>query len=143
MSEKNKQTAIAFIEAIFRSDREATKACLAPGAIAVAKGFGQLSGTRDYDTMIASVDAFKTLFPQGLNPQFKTVTGEGDTVAIEFVGDGVVASGEPYCNEYCMVFTFQGDRISQVNEYYCTILADQRVLPILSKLVGGVAKEPA
>jgi hypothetical protein len=30
-----------------------------------------------------------------------------------------------------MVFSFEGDRIKALNEYYCTILADERLGPLL------------
>jgi ketosteroid isomerase-like protein len=60
------------------------------------------------------------------------VTGEGDRVAVEFEGDATLANGERYCNQYCMVFTFGDGKIKHVNEYYCTILADQKIGPLLS-----------
>ena len=37
-----------------------------------------------------------------------------------------------YCNQYCMVFTLENGLIKLVNEYYCTILADDRILPLLA-----------
>jgi ketosteroid isomerase-like protein len=111
MSEQNKQTAVRFIEAFSRADAEGAKACLAPDAVTIAKGFGKLSGLR---------------------PNFLSVMGEGDRVAVEFEGDATLANGERYCNQYCMVFTFHDDKIKQVNEYFCTILADEKIGPLLS-----------
>lgn len=132
MSQQNKQIAIQFIEAFSRGDTEATKACLAPDAVAVAKGFGKLSGARTCDFILATTGLFKQVIPSGLRPAFKAVTAEGDRVAVEFEGDATLANGERYCNQYCMVFTLRDGKIKQVNEYFCTLLADQKIGPLLA-----------
>ena len=44
MSEENKAVVVKFIEAFSDGDAETAKACLAPGAMTIAKGFGKLSG---------------------------------------------------------------------------------------------------
>ena len=134
MSEQNKQVVRDFIEAFIRADVEASKACLAPDAITYAKGFGKLSGPRPYEMIIATTGAFKDLVPTGLRPNFKTVTAEGDRVVVEFEGNAVLANGVDYCNQYCMVFTLEGGKIKQVNEYYCTILADECIGPLLASV---------
>jgi ketosteroid isomerase-like protein len=134
MTEQNKQVVVSFIEAFSRGDAEATKMCLAPDAVAIAKGFGKLSGARTYEFIVATTAAFKGLMPSGLRPTFHSVTAEGDRVTVEFEGDATLANGERYCNQYCMVFTLRDGRIRQVNEYYCTILADQKLGPLLSEI---------
>jgi ketosteroid isomerase-like protein len=131
MSEQNKQVAVRFIQAFSDADTEAAKACLAPEAVTIAKGFGKLSGPRPYEIILATTGAFKQLIPTGLRPTFHSVTAEGDRVVVEFEGDATLANGERYCNQYCMVFTLQDGKIKQVNEYYCTILADQKIGPLL------------
>lgn len=132
MSEQNKQVAIRFIEAFSRGDIEAAEPCLAPDAVTIAKGFGKLSGPRPYELIVATTGAFKDLIPTGLRPSFKSVTAEGDRVVVEFEGDAVLSNGERYCNQYCMVFTLRDGKIKQVNEYYCTILADEKIGPLLA-----------
>jgi uncharacterized protein len=132
MSERNKQVVLEFIEAFSRGDGEATRACLAPGACAVAKGFGKLSSTRSYEDMVANAAAFKELIPTGLRPAIKSVIADGDRVAVEFEGDATLANGERYCNQYCFVFKLQDGRISLLHEYFCTILADQKIGPLLT-----------
>lgn len=132
MSEQNKELVLKFIEGFSRGDVEAAKACLAPDAITYAKGFGKLSGPRSYEFILATTGAFTELVPTGLRPQFKTVTAEADRVVVEFEGDAKLVNGESYCNQYCMVFTVHDGRIKQVNEYYCTILADERIGPLLA-----------
>ena len=134
MSEQNKQIAVRFIEAFSRGDVEAAKACLAPDAVTIAKGFGKLSGPRSYELIVATTGAFKEIIPSGLRPAFHSVTAEADRVAVEFEGDATLANGERYCNQYCMVFTLTDGKIKQVNEYFCTLLADQKIGPLLSEV---------
>ena len=132
MSEANKALAIKFIEAFSDGDAETTAACLAPDATAVAKGFGKLSGTRQRDMIVATTAAFKDAIPTGLRPKILDAIAEGNRVAVEFEGHAVLANGVDYCNQYCMVFTIDNGLIKTVNEYYCTILADERILPMLA-----------
>jgi ketosteroid isomerase-like protein len=132
MSERNKQTVIKFIEGFSRGDADEIKAYLATDAQTIAKGFGKLSGARPYELIVATTGAFRTVIPSGLRPSFKSVTAEGDRVVVEFEGDATLANGERYCNQYCMVFTLEQGKIKLVNEYYCTILADEKILPLLA-----------
>ena len=132
MSEQNKAVVIKFIEAFSDGDAETAKTCLATDAQTVAKGFGKLSGRRPYDLIVATTAAFKDIIPTGLQPQFKSVTAEADRVVVEFEGNSTLVNGERYCNEYCMVFTLADGLIENVNEYYCTLLADEKILPLLA-----------
>jgi len=132
MSAQNKQTVVSFIEAFSRGDVEAAKACLAPDAVAVAKGFGKLSGARSHEIILATTGEFRKIMPSGLRPTIHTVTAEGDRVAVEFEGDATLANGERYCNQYCMVFSLSGGRIKRIHEYFCTILADQKLGALLA-----------
>lgn len=132
MIEQNKAVVIKFIEAFSNGDAETAKTCLATDAQTIAKGFGKLSGPRPYSLIVATTAAFKDTIPTGLQPEFVSVTAEGDRVVVEFEGNATLANGEAYCNQYCMVFTLAGGLIKHVNEYYCTILADEKILPLLA-----------
>ena len=68
----------------------------------------------------------------GLRPAIHTVTAEGDRVVVEFEGDATLSNGERYCNQYAMVFTLRDGKIKQVNEYFCTILADKVLYPLVA-----------
>ncbi len=125
MSEQNKQVVLTFIKAMGAGDRATAEPCLDPEATAVAKGFGKLSGVRHHEAMVGTIDAFTQILPTGLRPTIHTVTAEGDRVAVEWEGNAVTFEGKPYCNQYVMVFTLRDGKITNVNEYYCTILADQ------------------
>lgn len=132
MTERNKELAIKFIKAFSDGDVRTAETCLAPGALTVAKGFGKLSGPRPRELILATTGAFKDTIPTGLQPSFQSITAEGDRVVVEFEGNATLKNGESYCNQYCMVFTFEDGLIKLVNEYYCTILADERILPLLA-----------
>jgi ketosteroid isomerase-like protein len=132
MSEKDTATVIRFIHAFSDGDAKTADECLAPGAQTIAKGFGALSGPRPRDLIIATTAAFKDIIPTGLRPTILSTTSEDNRVAVEFEGNAVLANGDCYANQYCMVFTLEGGLIKNVNEYYCTILADQKILPLLA-----------
>lgn len=131
MSQTNKDVVLAFISAMDRGDADAGAQCLDPSAVTIAKGFGKLSGERRYDTIVGTLGAFRELMPEGMNPTIHSVTAEADRVAVEFEGNATLVNGTPYCNQYCMVFTLRDERIVHVNEYYCTILADEAIGPLL------------
>jgi ketosteroid isomerase-like protein len=132
MSDDNKALVRKFIEAFSSGDAATADACLAPGAVTVAKGFGQLSGVRPREIIVATTATFRDIIPTGLRPRFVSLTEEGDRVVAEFEGDATLVNGEAYANQYCMVFTLSGGQIVNVNEYYCTILADSKILPLLA-----------
>lgn len=138
MSEKNKQVVLTFIEAMSNSDPVAAAPCLAPDAFTVAKGFGKFAGIRRRDTMIGTLAAFKQLMPTGLRLTVLTVTAEGDRVVAECEGDAVTSEGKPYCNQYCFVFTLADGKIRQVNEYFCNILADEVLWPLIEAMGDAI-----
>ena len=141
MSEQNKQVVLAFIKAMGNGDAAAAAPCLNEDAYTLARGFGKFAGVRTHDTILATINAFNKLMPGGMQPTIVSVTAEGDRVVVEFEGNGTLVNGEPYRNEYCMVFTLRDGRISRVNEYFCTILADEKLWPLLEGVdfSGGTA----
>jgi ketosteroid isomerase-like protein len=138
MSETNKQTVLRFIDAMGRSDGAAAVPCLDREAYTLAKGYGKFAGVRRYETIVGTIDAFKKLLPTGLRPTIQSVTAEGERVVVEFDGDAETCDGQPYRNQYCMVFTMRGGRIVQVNEYFCTLHADQVLWPLVEKMQNEI-----
>lgn len=134
MSEQHKQVVLKFIEAMGASDGPAALPCLDPEAYTLAKGFGKFAGVRRFETIVGTIDAFKKLVPTGLRPAIKSVTAEADRVVVEWEGNALTCEGKPYCNQYCMVFTMRDGRIRQVNEYFCTILADEVLWPLVATM---------
>jgi uncharacterized protein len=133
MTEQNKQVALRFIEAMSAGDAATAATCLAPDAFTQAKGYGKFAGPRGYETIMAMIESLNQFAPGGLRPTIHTVTAEGERVAVEFEGDATLSNGERYCNQYCMVFTVRDGRIRQVNEYFCTLLADKVLWPLVEK----------
>ncbi len=132
MSEANKAVVIRFIKAFSDGDAETAATCLTDDAVIAAKGFGTLSGPRTRDIILATTAAFKDIIPTGLCPKILTVTAEGDRVIVEFEGRSTLANGIEYNNQYCMTYTLENGLIKSSNEYYCTILADEKILPLLA-----------
>lgn len=142
-SEQNKAVVLKFIEAMGVSDGITAASCLTPEAFTLAKGFGKFAGVRHYDTIIGTVDAFKKLLPTGLCPDIKSVTAEHDRVCVEFEGNATTCEGKPYNNQYCMVFTLTDGKIKQVNEYFCTLLADQVLWPLVEQMAAEIPQSRA
>jgi ketosteroid isomerase-like protein len=134
MSEQSKQVVRTFIEAFGRGDADTAATCLAPDAVAIAKGFGKISGPRPYEFIVGTTRLFPQMMPTGLRPTFSNFIAEGDRVAVEFEGDATLANGDSYANQYCMVFTLEGGKIKRVHEYFCTVLADQKLGPLMEDL---------
>lgn len=139
MSEANKQTALAFLRAMDAGDAAAADRCLAPDAVAHTRGFAQVSGLRNRETLLATMAAFRDVVPTGFRANILKVVAEGDIVVLEFEGNAILSNGEPYCNQYAFIFTFEHGRIKQVNEYCCTLLADRTILPVLMEKNREVA----
>ena len=133
MSEANKQVALDFLQAMSDGDAEGMARCTTPDAETFTKGFGQVSGWRNRETMLATTAAFRDVVPTGFRPKIVKVVAEGDTVVVEFEGNAVLSNGEPYCNQYVFVFTFADGKVRQLNEYFCTVLADRAILPLLAQ----------
>ena len=61
-----------------------------------------------------------------------TVTAEGDRVVVEWEGRATLKNGEPYHNQYVMVFTMKDGKIAQLNEYFCSKLAEKALFPLVA-----------
>ena len=134
MSEHNKNTVIQFIEAMGKGDAATAARCITNDAYTLAKGFGNFAGVREYDTILATIAAFKQLMPSGMEPEILSLIADGNKVVTEFEGNGTLVNGEDYSNQYCMVFTLRDGKICQVNEYFCTILAEEKLWPIIKDM---------
>lgn len=132
MSEANKQVALDFLQAMSDGDAEGMGRCTTDDAETFTKGFGQVSGWRNRETMLATAAAFREIVPTGFRPKIHKLVAEGDTVVLEFEGNAELSNGTPYCNQYVFIFTFRDGKIRQLNEYFCTVLADRTIMPLLA-----------
>ena len=136
MSEQNKQVALKFIKAMGENDPVSAAECLAPGAMAVATGNSHFKGSRDARMMIDGIEAFKSLMPTGLAFTVKSAVAEGDQVAIECEGNAKTYTGSDYCNRYVFFITLKDGKITLVNEYFCTVLANEVLWPLAQSAAG-------
>lgn len=134
MSEDNKAVALHFLETMGSNDPEGAAATLAPGAVTETMGTGRFSGERSADNVAAAIEAFKQLMPSGLRFTVKTVTAEGDRVVIEADGDALSSAGTRYANSYVFAFTLADGKITRINEYFCTRLADEVLWPLAEQM---------
>ena len=139
MSEANKAIALKFLKAMSEADAVGQGECLTPDATTVTKGFAGVSGTRNRETMMATVEAFKEIVPTGFRPTVHRVIAEGETVVVEWEGDAILGNGVPYCNQYVFIFTFEGGLIKRLDEYFCTVLADNTIMPLLAEKSAALA----
>lgn len=128
----NRDVVLRFMQAMGSNDAALAATCLAPDACAIAKGYGKFAGSRPAKVMVGMIEAFRQLVPAGLNFTITGVIAEGDRVAVEAEGDAVTSAGAPYRNQYCFVFTLRDGLISQVNEYFCTVHADEVLWPLVA-----------
>ena len=136
----NRRVVLQFMEGMGTNNAELAAPCLAPDACAIAKGYGKLAGRREAATMTGMIEAFKGMLPTGLNLTILRVIADGDSVAVEAEGDGMTSTQVPYRNQYCFVFTLENGLIKQVNEYFCTIHADEVLWPLVEQLSGAAAE---
>lgn len=139
-SEANKRVALAFVEAMSAGDAAGMDRCVTPDVVTDTRGYGQVSGRRNRETMLATTGAFLEVMPTGLRPQVRKVVAEGEVVVVEFEGDAVLSNGVPYCNHYVFIFTFRDRLICKVDEYFCTVHADERILPLLAAKSEAMAR---
>lgn len=131
MIENNAEIVTRFIQAMSSGDAETAAGCLAPDAVAVTKGFSKFTGTCNRGTILKMIASLKGLVPTGLDVTILEVIADGDRVAVEFEGNAMTADGVPYCNQYCMVFYLEQGKIKRSHEYFCTMLAEEVLWPLL------------
>jgi uncharacterized protein len=136
MSDTNKQVALKFITAMGENDPVAAAECLAPDAVAVATGNSHFKGSRDARMMIDGIEAFKSLMPSGLSFTIHSAIADGDQVAVECEGNAKTVAGTAYCNRYVFVCTLRDGKITLVNEYFCTVLANDVLWPLAQSMAG-------
>lgn len=128
----NSQVALQFITAMSTADAALAEPCLAPDAHTVSKGFGHFAGVRSRAVMLGTIGAFGEIIPGGLRLEVKRVIDDGRCVVVECEGGAATAGGEPYHNQYCFIFTMRDGLIARVDEYFCNVLADAVLWPLVS-----------
>lgn len=81
------------------------------------------SGVLSKSAFIESMRGMSAFFLDGLKLAPTSMVAEGDRVAVELSGHGVLKDGRAYENLYHIVLTFKGRQIIAVREYHDTLYA--------------------
>ena len=125
-SERNKQIALEFFDALNRGDGEHILKAYAPDGICWTAGSMPFSGTHTVAELGPIMADILGGFPDGLRFTIHGVTAEGDRVALEVESLGHHKSGKTYNNHYhfLMIFNDEG-KIQEFKEYMDTALATE------------------
>lgn len=128
----NKALARAFLQAITDCDVAALGEIMAKDIVIDAKGSSVVSAKRGHDEFLAVAEGLKEMLEDGLHFDVTAVIEEGNRVVCEAIGTSKLKDGPRYDNEYVFVMTIQDGKISEVHEYFDTVLADATVGPVLA-----------
>jgi uncharacterized protein len=62
----------------------------------------------------------------------EAITAEGDRVVAEARSEGVLKTGEPYAMTYVFVLRIRDGRIALIAEHYNALIAQEKLLPLMS-----------
>ena len=122
--EQNKQLARDFMAALARADIQYIQDAFAPDGTCWTAGTMPISGTHTRDQLAEAARGVLGVFPEGLKFTIKTLTGEGDRVAIEAESYGRHASGKTYANQYHFLMHVRDGKITEWREYMDTMHAN-------------------
>ena len=121
-SEKNKQIAIKFFEAL-SSGSEAYLDFYNDDSIIWTAGDNAIGGTRTKKEIITFAKDILEAFPNGIEFKITGITAENERVAVEVQGDAIHISGKPYNNFYHFLLKIKDGKIIELKEYMDTQLA--------------------
>lgn len=113
-----------YLDALTSGDLDRIAAFFAPDASWTIHGdlplAGRYEGARAVMDLLAT--AMGRLFVPGTQTfRFGDIVADGDTAVLEWNVMGIgAATGKPYDNDYCGIFTIRGGRIHAVREYFDT-----------------------
>lgn len=129
MTSVNKRTVQTFFDALGDGDSARMETVLADGVIASAKGTGTFSIDRDRATILEAAGMLKAAIPGGIDFTVISMTEDDERVVAEVEGRAQLANGTPYNNSYAFVMTMKDGKIAHINEYYCTLLVENVLVP--------------
>jgi len=128
----NKALARAFLQAITDGDVSALGTIMSKDIVIDAKGSSVVSAKRGFDEFIDLAAGLKETLEDGLHFDVTSVIGEGDLIVCEAVGKSKLKDGLRYDNEYVFIMRISGGKVSEVHEYFDTVLADKTIGPLLA-----------
>jgi ketosteroid isomerase-like protein len=120
--ERNKQAARTFFEAMSSSRADAVLDCYADDGKVIISGNTLISGVLDRTEILNRTNRVLEAFPDGIRFTVKTLTAEGDRVAIEAESTAIHVSGKPFNNKYHFLMRLRDGKIVVLTEYMDTEL---------------------
>lgn len=127
LEERNKQAAEDFFAALNRGDAAAIVGAYSEDGYCHTMGNTLISGKFTRAQIAGAAGAIFQAFPKGIRFAIKTLTAEGDRVAVEAESEGMHASGKLYSNQYHFLLRFSDGKLLLFREYMDT----ERVTDIL------------
>ena len=130
-TEQTRAVVCAYVAALQRGDVDTLRASFADDATWWLRGDLPTSGT--WTGPAGIIDDFLVRMMARIDPaqprsqQIHAVIADGDTAVAEWTTRATTRDGEPYENDYAVVFVVQDGKIVKVREYFDTAYA-QRVL---------------
>jgi len=126
-TERNKQLAVEFFDALNRGDVAALLDAYAEDGYCLTTGNTLISGKFGKAQIREAAGMIFQVFPQGIRFTLKNLTAEDDRVAVEAESEGLHVSGQLYTNQYHFFFRFRDGKVVEFKEYMDT----ERVTDIL------------
>lgn len=120
--ERNKRAARTFFEAMSTSQADAVLDCYADDGKVIISGNTLISGVLDRTEILNRTNRVLEAFPDGIRFTVKTLTAEGDRVAIEAESSAIHVSGKPFNNKYHFLMRLRDGKIVVLTEYMDTEL---------------------
>jgi ketosteroid isomerase-like protein len=123
--DRNKHAARAFFQALSGSDAAAVLDAYAEDGTVQITGNTLISGVLDRAEIMNRTNRVLEAFPGGISFTIKTMTAEGDRVAIEAETSAVHASGKIFDNKYHFLMRLRDGKIVKLTEYMDTELVTE------------------
>jgi uncharacterized protein len=133
MSEKNKEIAVTYLKALVDGDEALMDSLLTDDFVAHDRNTAKIGGRRSRAETVAFTAAVPSLFKERLRFEYESVTAEEDRVVCQVKGYSTLPDGREYNNEYIFLFHVHDGKLSHLDGYYDSKLADERVFEVMEQ----------
>lgn len=128
-TEATREVVSNYVHALQRGDTEALRASFAPDATWWLRGELPTSGTYTgpeeiLDGFLAEMTAQLDM-KEPLSQELKRIIADGELAVAEWTSRATTKNGEPYENDYAVVFQVRSGKIVAVREYFDTAYASR------------------
>lgn len=133
MSEKNKEVAVTYLQALVDGDEALMDSILADDFVADDRNTAKIGGRRSREEVLAFTAAVPSLFKERLRFEYESVTAEADRVICQVKGYSTLPDGQEYNNHYIFLFQVRNGKLHHMDGYYDSKLADERVFVVMDE----------